>query len=78
MDNNENITRTFGQAVQEVRIDRGLSQEELAAVLGMHRTYVSDVERGVRNTSLVNAKRIARALGVQLAELIEMAETEDD
>lgn len=72
-----NITSTFGQAVQEVRIERGLSQEELARLLGMHRTYISDVERGIRNTSIVNAQRIAKALGVQLSDLLRMAEIED-
>lgn len=78
MRHGRDILVSFGQAVQEVRIERGLSQEDLAQIVGMHRTYLSDVERGVRNTSLASAKAIAGALGVSLASLVEVAEAEKD
>ena len=76
MNDNQEILVSFGQAVQELRIERGLSQEGLAAVVGMHRTYISDVERGARNTSLMNAEKIAAGLNVRLSDLIKIAEAE--
>jgi ribosome-binding protein aMBF1 (putative translation factor) len=59
----------FGDAVRRLREDRGLNQEELAHRAGIHRTYLSDVERGRRNVALVNIEGLARGLGVKLAEL---------
>lgn len=53
-----------------------MSQERLAEIAGLHRTYVGAIERGERNVSLVNIDRIARALAVDLAVL--MAEVEGD
>jgi transcriptional regulator with XRE-family HTH domain len=64
----------FGGAVRELRLTRGLSQERLADVAGIHRTYVGDVERGVRNVSLVNIVRIARALSVEASTLLAAME----
>ena len=49
---------------------RGISQEKLAELAGLHRTYVSSIERGERNVSLVNIERLAAALGVTMAELM--------
>lgn len=77
MESEQKIIEGFGQAVQGLRIERGLSQEDLAEATGMHRTYISDVERGTRNTSLVNAKKVAVALDVPLADLIKLAESCD-
>jgi transcriptional regulator with XRE-family HTH domain len=54
----------FGASVTALRLQRGLSQEQLARKTGMHRTYISGVERGQRNISLVNIHRIAEALDV--------------
>jgi transcriptional regulator with XRE-family HTH domain len=51
----------------------GLSQEDLAAKAGVDRTYMSGVERGVRNPSLRTAERVADALGVPLHQLLEGA-----
>jgi transcriptional regulator with XRE-family HTH domain len=64
----------FGAAVRALRRDRGLSQEEFADRVGLHRTYIGDVERGERNIGLVNIGRIAVGLDVPLSVL--MAETE--
>jgi transcriptional regulator with XRE-family HTH domain len=60
----------FGQRLREIRSRKGISQEELAERAGLHRTYVSSVERGERNISIVNIENLARALGVTLAELM--------
>jgi len=64
------ILKGFGEAVRRERRRRGLSQEALAAESGLHRTYISSVERGDRNISLVNIHRIAKALAVEPSDLI--------
>ena len=53
-----------------VRTKKGISQEELGARAELHRTYVSSVERGERNVSLVNIERLAIALGVSIHDII--------
>lgn len=53
-----------------------MTQEDLASATGLHRTYVSDLERGIRNTSLNNAKKIAEALDTPLSAIVNIAETE--
>jgi transcriptional regulator with XRE-family HTH domain len=66
----------FGQVVRRLRESKGLSQERLAELAGVHRTYLGDVERGIRNIALVNMTRIARALGTSLSKVIaEMEKT---
>jgi transcriptional regulator with XRE-family HTH domain len=64
----------FGQAVRKLRLAKGLSQEHLAELADIHRTYIGDVERGARNISLVNMTKIATALGVPLSRLIHEME----
>jgi transcriptional regulator with XRE-family HTH domain len=64
----------FGKAVRELRLAKGISQEKLAELADIHRTYVGDVERGTRNIALVNMTRLAAALGVPLSKLIERME----
>jgi transcriptional regulator with XRE-family HTH domain len=59
-----------------LRESRGLSQEKLAELAGIHRTYIGDVERGTRNIALVNMTRIAKALGTSLSRLIADMEKE--
>jgi DNA-binding XRE family transcriptional regulator len=65
-----NITEIFAFRVRELRAHHGYSQEELAHRAGLHRTYIGAVERGERNITLLNAQRIADALGVPLAECV--------
>lgn len=60
-----------GLNVQRLRRDKGLSQEELASRAEMHQTYLSGVERGVRNASIQVLARIAKALGVDVEELVK-------
>ena len=64
------ILEAFGQRLRKIRTRKGLSQEKLAEVAGLHRTYVSSVERGERNISLVNIDRLAKALGVKLPDIM--------
>lgn len=67
------ISKLFGSAVRVRRIAAGLSQEELAERSGLHPTYISMVERGVRNPTLDAAARMAKALKVSFHKLIEEA-----
>ena len=60
----------FGLRMREIRKDRGISQEKLADLAGLHRTYVSSVERGQRNVSLLNIDRFAKALKVTIRDLM--------
>ncbi|GIW38815.1 MAG: hypothetical protein KatS3mg075_296 [Meiothermus sp.] len=60
----------LAQNLRTLRYQRGLSQEDLADLAGLHRTYVSEVERGKRNLSLDNLERLANALQVEAAELV--------
>jgi transcriptional regulator with XRE-family HTH domain len=61
----------FGHRVRQLRVRLGYSQEALAERSELHRTYIGAIERGERNVSLLNIERIARALGVSLATLME-------
>lgn len=68
------VRERFGYAVKVRREELGLTQEDLAERAGIHRTYLSDVERGTRNLSLVNIERLAAALAVTMAELFAAVE----
>ena len=67
----------FGKALRKLRTAKGISQEKLADLAEIHRTYIGDVERGTRNISLVNMTRIAAALGVQLSRIFQETERGD-
>lgn len=57
-----NITKIFGLRVRHYRKLKSLSQEELADLCDLHRTYIGSVERGERNITLLNAEKIAQSL----------------
>jgi CheY-like chemotaxis protein len=67
------LQRGFGAAVRDQRIDLGITQEELADRAGLHRTYISDVERGARNVSLLSIEKLARALKLSVSKLFQQA-----
>ena len=60
---------TFGQHLKQLRLEQGLSQEQLGLIAELDRTYISGIERGVRNVSLSNIFRLARALDVPASAL---------
>lgn len=59
------IIQVFGTNLKKYRIEKGYSQEELAALCNLHRTYISDIERFQRNISLENVQKIADALEIE-------------
>lgn len=69
-----NISKLFGLAVRSKRLAAGITQEKLAEQAGLHPTYISMVERGVRNPTLDAADRIAGVLKVSLPHLIAAAQ----
>jgi transcriptional regulator with XRE-family HTH domain len=64
----------FGKHLRSMRTEAGLSQEELADRAGIHVTYLSGVERGIRNPSIRNVRRLARALAKPTWELFKFEE----
>ncbi|MEK5101040.1 helix-turn-helix transcriptional regulator [Cytobacillus sp. FSL M8-0252] len=64
----------FGLAVKELRLSKNISQEKFAEIVGLHRTYISEVERGTRNVSLINIVKIAEGLEIKTSELFHKIE----
>lgn len=64
------VRQVFGTNVRRLRLEKGMSQEEVGFAAGIDRTYVSGVERGLRNPSLVLAQKFAEGLEVDLFELL--------
>lgn len=64
------LQRILGRNLRAYRIERGLSQEALAVMLDVHRTYMGGVERGERNLTLRSVERLAEKLGVEPLELL--------
>lgn len=65
------LRMTVATNLKAIRHERGLSQEELADLIGLHRTYVGSVERGERNVSIDNIERFARGLKVSPKDFLE-------
>lgn len=65
------LLRDFGQVVRAKRKLLGISQEELATEAGLHRTYIGMIERGEKNLTLQNIKKISVALKCPIADLFE-------
>jgi transcriptional regulator with XRE-family HTH domain len=67
---NHELTR-FGSRIRELRLLKGLSQEDLADLAGLHRTYIGGIERGERNVAFLNIVRLAKALEIPLSDLMK-------
>ena len=65
------ILSFFGKRVREERLERGLSQEKLAEIANLHRTYIGMIERGEKNITLENIEKIAKALEISLDKLMK-------
>lgn len=70
MKNSDNMKILLGQRVKQLRLKAGLSQEAFADRCGLDRTYISGIERGVRNPTLEIINIIAKGLGVDVKELL--------
>ena len=65
------ILKVFGRNLRKYRKEKGISQEKLAEMAGLHRTYISDIERFQRSISLNNIQRIADALEIETYKLLK-------
>jgi len=66
----KSILEIFGGNVQKYRKEKKISQEQLADIAGVHRTYIGMIERAEKNITLRNMEKIAKALGVDIADLL--------
>lgn len=76
-ENQSDIKKRFGKAIRRRRRELDLSQEELAERAELHRTYVSDIERGDRNPSLENIEKLAKALNTKVSDLFSKYGVDD-
>jgi len=65
------LAKDFGNKVREIRKLQGVSQEGLAGLADLDRTYIGGIERGIRNPSLINIGKIAKALNVRPKDLFD-------
>jgi transcriptional regulator with XRE-family HTH domain len=73
----EEFLANLGECIRKRRLALGLSQEDAAAKAGVHRTYLSDIERGTRNITVGMLSQVAQALDITLAYLTKSAEPDD-
>ena len=66
-----NDVTKFGKALREIRLKKKMSQGDIAKKFGVHRSYISGLERGKRNPSLLTIKKMTKAIGVEPKELLE-------
>jgi transcriptional regulator with XRE-family HTH domain len=65
------IKTRLGQNVRRLRLEKGWSQEDYADRAGIHRTYVSDIERGARNPTVTVVEKLAKPLGIKAGQLLD-------
>lgn len=63
--------KQFGKKVRKIRLQKKMSQGDVAKILDVHRSYISGIERGVRNPSLTTIEKVAKALGVPKETLVK-------
>lgn len=68
---NKSILIKFGSKIKAERLKQNLSQEELAAKAGVHRTYIGMIERGEKNITLLNIEKIAKSLNMSISKLLD-------
>ena len=65
------ISAKFGKRVRAIRLKKEMSQGDVAKLLDVHRTYISKIERGIENMSLQRIEKLAKALKVEIKELVK-------
>ena len=70
MNSKKQILITFGEKVRQIRKEKGFSQEELSYKAELHRTYIGMIERAEKNITLTNIEKIAKALEVEIKNLL--------
>ena len=73
----KNLRMILAENLRKRRNLLSISQEEFADICNLHRTYISDIERGIRNVSIDNIERIAKALGISACELLREGNDDD-
>lgn len=68
------LNEKLGSVIKQIRKDKGVSQEQLALTADIDRTYISDIEKGERNVSILTLKKIADALQVSMSQIIAQLE----
>ena len=66
-----NVKIKFGKKIKKLRVQKGLSQEKLALIAGIDRTYIPAIEKGERNISISIIERLADGLNVEISELFK-------
>jgi len=77
MKDKNNVNILFGKRVRQLREQRGISQEQLGFDVGLHRTYIGQIERAEKNITLKNIERIAHQLDVNISELMDFSKLID-
>lgn len=72
------VNRLFGERVRELRLMKGLTQEELGLQCGLHRTYIGQIERAEKNITLQSMYKIANTLDIEIKELLDIPELYKD
>ena len=70
------LNRAFSEVLKRLRRNKGFSQERFGFKAGLHRTYVSQLERGLKSPSLETLSRISRVLGIDISETMKLVESE--
>jgi len=68
---NMDISTRVRKRIKDIRLEKKLSQGDIAKILGIHSTYISQIERGVRNPTIKNIEKIAKALDIHINELLK-------
>ena len=76
MEEKSEILLFFGSKVRKFRVEKGLSQEQLAHLSDLHRTYIGMIERAEKNITLINIEKIANALEVKIEDLLKISNDE--
>lgn len=66
---NSHLLKLFGQRIRQLRTIKKLSQEQLAIMADLHRTYIGMIERGEKNITLLNIEKLSNALSIEMKDL---------